>query len=322
MTKTPFFIRKARLDLIRSQNVDHLAVMRFRLLGKKILFLAEDIWNWLSAPRVIALLMLLGGMLGFFMDYAFQQEYSVAWSLSLENNVFIAMGPEFVSIAIGVLIIDWANARFQREQKVEGLIRQLKSEFISTSLDALAELRVTGWLYDGTLERENLTQANLPDADLVAHHFIEPEVGSIVRQDLPPQLKGAELRFTILKGAILEGADLSKTNLVAADLRDANLRCADLQAANLRAVGFIRTDLRGSNLGGANLTDANLKDAIIRENFPICDRKTVLPDGTYWSSNHDLYRFVDPNREDFWEAPVDKFIKIEDQFEDKKAVPG
>jgi hypothetical protein len=49
--------------------------------------------------------------------------------------------------------------------------------------------------------------------------------------------------------------------------------------------------------------DANLKDAIISEDFPLCDRKTVLPDGTYPSSNHDLYRFVDHNRGDFWKAP-------------------
>ena len=53
---------------------------------------------------------------------------------------------------------------------------------------------------------------------------------------------------------------------------------------------------------GSNLRDANLKDAIISKDFPISDRKTVLPDGTYWSSNHDLDRFVDQNREDFWEA--------------------
>ena len=236
MTKTPFFIRKARLDLIRSQNDDHLAVMRFRLLGKKIQFLAEDIWNWLSAPRVIALLMLLGGMLGFFMDYAFQQEYPVARSLSLEN--------------------------------------------------------------------------------------IEPEVGSIVRQDLPRQLKGAELRFSILKGAILEGADLRKTDLLATDLSGAHLNGANLQAANLRAANCARTDLRGAALEGSNLTDANLKDANISENFPICDRKTVMPDGTFWSSNHDLYRFVDPNGEDFWEVPSDKFVNIEDQRSVPEQMPS
>ena len=309
MNGTPFFIRKAQLDLIRAQNVENYVVLRFRLIGKKIQFLVEDIWNWLSAPRVIALLMLLGGMLGFIMDYAFQQEYPVAWSLSLENNVFIVMSPEFVSIAIGVLIIDWANARTQKQQKVEELIYQLQSESSIKSLDALTELRANGWLYDGTLERENLTQANLQDANFPTSFFFEHEVGSVVKQDLSPKLKGTVLRFACLKSANLVGADLKKANLFSADLSGAQLIGANLGAANLQAADCTGSDLRGAVLEASNLKDANLKDAIISEKFPTCDQKTILPDGTYWSSNHDLYRFVDPNREDFWEATSDKFVK-------------
>ena len=316
MTKTPFYIRKARLELIRSQNVDKLAVLRFQLLRKKIQFLTEDIWDWLSAPRVIALLMLFGGMLGLVMDYFSQQGYPVAWSLSLENNIFIAMCPNIVSIAIGVLIIDWANARVSKQHKKEELIYLLQSEFSSKPLEALAELRASGWLYDGTLERENLTQVKLQDANFLSSFFFEPEIGSKVRKPLSPKLKGAGLKFTCLKGANLAGADLRKADLFAVDLSGAQLNGANLQAANLWAADCSRTDLRGAALDGSNLTDANLKDAIITKNFPICDRKTVLPDGTYWSSNHDLYRFVEQSREDFWEAPSDKLVKIEDHTDE------
>jgi uncharacterized protein YjbI with pentapeptide repeats len=286
--------------------------MQFRLIRKKIQFLTEDIWDWLSAPRIIALLMFLGGMLGLVMDYISQQGYQITWSQSLENNIFIAMSPNIVSIAIGVLIIDWANARVSKLHKKEELIYLLQSEFSAKPLEALAEFRASGWLYDGTLERANLTQAKLQDANFLSSFFFEPEVGSIVRLHLSPKLKGAGLKFTCLKGANLVGADLRNTDLFATDLSGAQLNGAKLQSASLRAADCTRTDLRGAALNGSNLTDANLKDANISENFPLCDQKTVLPDGTYWSSNHDLYRFVDQSREDFWEAPNDKVDKIED----------
>ncbi len=128
--------------------------------------------------------------------------------------------------------------------------------------------------------------------------------------------------FSSLSGAILEGADLRDTDLISADLSGVQLNGANLRGANLRAADCSGADLRGAVLAGSNLINADLKSAIISEIFPQCDRKTVLPDGTYWSSIHDLYRFVDQSRGDFWEAPGDKFVKIEDQFEDEKAVPG
>jgi uncharacterized protein YjbI with pentapeptide repeats len=304
MAKTPFYLRKAQTELIRSRYADRPTVQRLRLLGTKVQFLADDIWYWLSAPRVIALLMLVGGALGLALDYAYQRSHLDAGPMSMENNVFIALSPEFISIAIGILIIDWANGRVQHRQQVEALIHQLRSASTSLSQDALAELRTYSWLYDGTLEGEDLTQANLQDADLLISFLYETEDGSIVRQRIQPKLKGADLKFICLKGANLAGADLGKADLLAADLRGARLSGANLQLANLHAAECSGADFRGAALQGSNLTDANLKDALIGESIPICDRKTVLPDGTHWSSNQDLYRFVNQNNADFWQAPL------------------
>ena len=60
----------------------------------------------------------------------------------------------------------------------------------------------------------------------------------------------------------------------------ANLRNANLQAANLW-----QTDLRGADLTGADLTDANLPGTLF-------DESTILPDGTHWSPQSNLARFV------------------------------
>lgn len=303
MAKTPFFLRKAQSDLIKAQDADRRAVLGFRLLGTKMKFLIEDIWNWFSAPRVISVLILIGGMLGLALDWAYKRGHLNKLPLSLEDNVLIALSPEYVGIAISVLIIDWANARVQKQQHKQELISRLMSESVSISSDALAELSASGWLYDGTLEREDLTEANLPDAKMVTSFIFEPQVGFFVRLPLPAKLKSAVLRFACLRGGNLEEADLSKTDLFGADLRGASLKMTNLKAANLRSADCTGMDLRGAALGGSNLADANLKDVIISEPFPVCDGKTILPDRNYWSSNDDFYRFVDQSREDFWKAP-------------------
>jgi hypothetical protein len=86
----------------------------------------------------------------------------------------------------------------------------------------------------------------------------------------------------------------------------ANLRGADLATAYLRGAWFVNADLEGVDLSGTNLmgaifTGANLQNA--RLDGAEYDEKTVLPDGTPWSTGADLARFTDPDHPDFWRAP-------------------
>jgi hypothetical protein len=228
------------------------------------------------------------------------------------------MGPEFVSMAIGVLIIDWANSAAQQARQKETLLNRLRSHAASTASDALDELRELGWLYDGTLRGEDLSRANLQGADLRTTVTVidELETGQIVRENVPPALGNADLRYARLKDAILVGANLSAAGLQSANLNGAQLEGAHLEKSILRNADCASADLRGVSLEACDMEGANLKDAIISEPLPRCDIRTKLPDGTYWSSDEDLYRFVDRSRQDFWEPPLQR--QTEPQWGDEQ----
>jgi hypothetical protein len=304
MAKTSRFLRKRRSELNQSRYAARPAARYLRLFRARLGYFWEDFRAWLTHPHIIALLMLVGGMIGLTLDYAYERFFQDAWTLSLENNIFIVMGPEFVSIAIGVLIIDWANTALQQGRQKETLINRLRSQAASPAQDTLDELRASGWLYDGTLESENLSQVNLQGADLRTTVIDELETGDIVRTSVPPSFGNANLRYACLQDAILVGADLSAVDLQSANLNGAQLKDAHLRTSNLRHADCARADLRGVSLEACDMEGANLKDAIIGEPLPRCDSRTKLPDGTYWSSDGDLYRFVDRSRRDFWEPPL------------------
>jgi hypothetical protein len=69
-------------------------------------------------------------------------------------------------------------------------------------------------------------------------------------------------------------------------------------------------DLLGADMSGANLQETNLKEANLEgtclRNFLLGDaifsEKTTLPDGSKWTPNIDLMRFVDREHDDFWRS--------------------
>ena len=83
----------------------------------------------------------------------------------------------------------------------------------------------------------------------------------------------------------MQQAHLRKANLKGANLLFADLRLVDLKEANLQQV-----DLREAKLQQANLEGAEW------------DEKTIMPDGTQWTSNSDLRRFTNPNHPRFWRS--------------------
>jgi nucleotide-binding universal stress UspA family protein/uncharacterized protein YjbI with pentapeptide repeats len=100
------------------------------------------------------------------------------------------------------------------------------------------------WRKKNPSVKPNLSEAKIPVLDL-----------------RKADLRGADLRLSILKGADLTGADLAKANLAGADLTRSNLQMANLAGANLARSNLSRSELIGADLGEANLVGANLSRA-------------------------------------------------------------
>ncbi len=150
----------------------------------------------------------------------------------------------------------------RRRDEKERLMRQMHSKDNGLALQAVAELGAQGWLTDGSLNGANLVTANLANVHM-----------------WDAMLKSADLH-----GANLSGAKLERCNLSGANLWNANLERAYLANVNLE----------GADLFHASLTKLYLLDVEF-------DRATRLPDGSYWTPETDLTRYVDPAHPQFFE---------------------
>lgn len=124
-----------------------------------------------------------------------------------------------------------------------------------SSLQAIEELRVRGWLTDGSLRGTALCQAELGNADLL--------------------------------GADLRGVDLHQANLEFADLRKARLNGAKLNRASLYRANFDQTDLTYADLYKANLRGAqNLTERQLASANQLLG--AIMPDGSTYDGRFDL----------------------------------
>jgi uncharacterized protein YjbI with pentapeptide repeats len=124
-----------------------------------------------------------------------------------------------------------------------------------STLQAVEELRVRGWLTDGSLRGAALCQAQMGNADLM---------GADLRN---VDFHQANLEFADLRKAQLNGAKLNRASLYRANFDQADLTFADLYKANLR--------------GAQNLTEQQLESA----NQLL---GAVMPDGTTYDGRFNL----------------------------------
>src|SRR5512143_739167 len=124
-----------------------------------------------------------------------------------------------------------------------------------STLQAVEELRVRGWLTDGSLRGTALCQAQMGNADLM---------GADLRN---VDFHQANLEFADLRKAQLNGAKLNRASLYRANFDQADLTYADLYKANLR--------------GAQNLTEKQLSSA----NQLL---GAVMPDGTTYDGRFNL----------------------------------
>jgi len=112
------------------------------------------------------------------------------------------------------------------------LMNKLRSRDNWRVLKAIEELRVRGWLHDGSLRQIALCQAELQGADLMK----------------------ADLSHADFHQAHLEYVDLSMADLRCAKFTRANLHGANLSSARLAGAVFYKANLREAH----NLTDEQL----------------------------------------------------------------
>ena len=227
--------------------------------------------QWLSVRRlggVLAALALLITVTG----HVAQNEAFGLRSLFLD--LWANLGTELASIAVTVLIIDGLNQRREVRAQKSRLTRQMNSRARTIASQAVEELRVYGWLADGSLQKAALGEANLEKVDLLAANLEGAYLG------------WAKLQGAILRRANLQGANLAGAKLQGADLEEANLRGASLVRANLKGAR-----LRAANLEGARLTGANLEEVATRRS-QLAQASTLrgatMPNGSRYDGRFNL----------------------------------
>lgn len=130
------------------------------------------------------------------------------------------------------------------------LINKLRSRDNRRALEAVEELRVRGWLCDGSLRQIALCQAELQGADLMSADLAHADFHQ------------AHLEYADLSMADLRGAKLTRTSLHGANLSQAQLTGADLYKANLRDAGNLSHSQlsKTKRLWGATMQDGNPYD--------------------------------------------------------------
>lgn len=144
--------------------------------------------------------------------------------------------------------------------KVMELIRRLSSPDNKRVLQAVEELRVQGWLGDGTLVGVPLCHVHMEGADLL----------------------GANLSSVDFHQAHLQNADLSMANLESAKLTRANLQDANLSLANLTGADLFKADLTNAH----NLTHTQLARAKRLWG-------AIMPDGETYDGRYNLPGDID-----------------------------
>jgi uncharacterized protein YjbI with pentapeptide repeats len=135
------------------------------------------------------------------------------------------------------------------------LVRKLRSFENKRVLQAIEDLRVRGWLQDGSLKNIPLCHAQMQDADLL----------------------GADLTNVDLHQAHLEHADLSQANLTGARLSRANLQGANFSQTILVNADLFKADLQNTR----NLADEQLVQAKRLWG-------AIMPDGTSYDGRYNL----------------------------------
>ena len=146
------------------------------------------------------------------------------------------------------------------------------------SLQAIEEMRVRGWLTDGSLRGVAMCQAQLQDANLMEADLCNTDFhqANLDYADLrKARLNGAKFNRASLQGVNFDNADLNLAEMYKVTLRGARNLCEEQLSKANQLLGSIMPDgqpydgcynLPG-DLGRARWAKLNVNDAAVMANF-------------------------------------------------------
>jgi len=170
------------------------------LIARLRLYWKENEWVYL----------IVGIAIGILIPYLFQSIQANA-----VNEFLLSLVPEAVGIFFTVLIIDRLDAIREEQVIKDQLVRRLQSRYNHTALQAIEEMRVMGYLEDGTLRNRNLRGSNWVDANMYQ----------------------ADLQGSDLGNAVLDKADFVLANLKDVNVTDEQLVTSDIMYGSIMPDG-------------------------------------------------------------------------------------
>lgn len=209
-------------------------------------------------------------------------DWWTGWFQNFSTEMFGAI-TTFILFELIIGRSEQKQARIEQEQRQKAdLIRRLRSGDLAIVRVAVDEAREQGWLGDGTLTGIDLQGANLEGINLQGGNFARTN------------LEGAILRHARLENSNLSEVNLTEAILDYASLMNANLIGANLYTAHLQSAKLMNTNLSGANLDGAMMVGCHLRRTTLTN--------ATLPDGTEWTAQVDMGRFIDSDHPNFFDT--------------------
>jgi hypothetical protein len=203
-------------------------------------------------------------------------------------------GAVVITLILGLSVMICDQYQYIQNRKAD-LVLQMGSPDHATAIEAVRQLRAERWTRDGTLRGAILTEANLQGLYLPWANLQEADLWHANLQDA--NLEDANLRQANLPDANLQSTFIPGVNLQLANLTGTNLQEAVLSYADLRGAALYYADLQGARLDRANLEGARIENVNLQG--------AILPDGSEWTADTDMMRFVDANHPNYWNPCVE-----------------
>jgi uncharacterized protein YjbI with pentapeptide repeats len=181
----------------------------------------------------------------------------------LVQDFYANVAAELAGISITVLIVDSIVQRRESDREKQKLIRWMKSDINSVAVSAATLLRVQGWLFDGSLQKIDLSGADLQKASLYDSSLagINASRVNLCEADLArANLSGSNFHSSYFCNAKLMDANLSNVDLTNSQLIGCHLNSASLANACLRDANFSEAKLYNARLNNADISNATLKN--------------------------------------------------------------
>ena len=201
--------------------------------------------NWWTVQKLGLLLLFFSIMVA--VTGYLNQHMRLTFGESMDKFVqdfYANFATELFSLAITVLIVDKLYENRANEEEKKRLILQMGSTDNTFAIEAVRQLRLKGWLFDGSLQKADLSLANLEKANLD-----------------DADLKEVNLYGANLHSASIQFCDLSGAYLPYADFSDSTLRDVRFENACLRNAKFVKADIKNIDFSNADMVLINFKGA-------------------------------------------------------------